>query len=196
MKKRVKKRYYIKAKKRKIFKKGKEWKLLQRSKISLILNTYEDIFSGFDPRPYHEKALSDDFLQEAKRASIDKEDVGLEFLVPKKLRNFNSEEQIKKRLKEHFRKHHNSINLEVSKIKRKGWYFAFGGLGMIILAAFLSSLGSSNLIIHFFTVLFEAGGWFTGWTGLDQIYYTAGNKKPDLEFYKKMSKCKIIFLSY
>ncbi len=187
MKKRKKDSSYKDAKRR----------LLHFSEISLILDNYDDIFSAFDPRPYHERALSDDFLQEAKRASRDKEEgIELKLLIPKKLRNKNSEEQIKKRLRDHFKKHFNIIFKEVKQIKREGALLGFVGLMMIILAAYLSSFESSNIVMHFFVVLFEAGGWFTGWTGLDQFYYTANEKKPDLDFYRKMSKCKITFLNY
>ena len=33
--------------------------------VSLWLDTYEDIFSDFDPRPYGQRALSEDFVAEA-----------------------------------------------------------------------------------------------------------------------------------
>ena len=41
-------------------------KILEMSEISLILDTYDDMFSSFDPRPYSQRALSEDFLSEAK----------------------------------------------------------------------------------------------------------------------------------
>jgi hypothetical protein len=166
------------------------------SEISILLNNYGEIFSDFDPRPYHQKALSVDFLQEIKRASYDKEKLELKLLVPKKTRHVVHEKDIKRRLKEHFKKHYLLVGKEIRKIKNRGWIFAFLGLAMITVAAFLSSLGSSKIFIHFLTVLFEAGGWFTGWNGLDQIYYIAGNKTADFEFYRKTSKCKISFVYY
>ena len=46
--------------------------LLKKSEISLSLDNYDDIFSDFDPRPFSQRALSDDFLIEAKKASRDK----------------------------------------------------------------------------------------------------------------------------
>ena len=45
---------------------------MHESKMSLILDTYLDIFSSFDPRPYEERSLSDDFLDECKKMVIDK----------------------------------------------------------------------------------------------------------------------------
>src|SRR3989344_8520573 len=79
---------------------------LREGNISLILDSYDDIFSDFDPRDYSEKSLSDDFLVECKKAAIDKNDkLELRFLVPKQKRNLIEEVLIKKRLKEHFQKH-------------------------------------------------------------------------------------------
>lgn len=61
-------------------------KIFRQGNISLILDSYDDIFSDFDPRPFSEKALSDDFLVECKRAARDKDRsvVELKLLVPTK----------------------------------------------------------------------------------------------------------------
>ena len=40
--------------------------------IPLVLDSYDDIFSDFDPRPYSERAMSGDFLLECKKASAEK----------------------------------------------------------------------------------------------------------------------------
>jgi len=167
------------------------------SEISLILDDYDDLFSDFDPRPYSEKALSDDFLEEAKRASRDKYiGVTLILLVPKKLRRVSEENLIKKRLCEHFKKHYKKIGADINSIKRKGLFMALLGAFLITIATYLSSLQSQNISIHFLKVLLEPAGWFTGWTGLDHIIYVAGGKKNDFEFYEKMSKCRISFMGY
>src|SRR3989344_3166220 len=82
-------------------------KLLQMPGISIWINNYNDIFSSFDPRPYSQKALSDDFLSEIKKASLDKDkgNVELRFLIKKSERNPMEEYIIKKRLRHHFHKH-------------------------------------------------------------------------------------------
>ena len=56
--------------------------------VSLWLDTYEDIFSDFDPHPYGQRALSEDFLAEARRAVRDRRDEvpELRFLVPTQIR--------------------------------------------------------------------------------------------------------------
>ena len=42
--------------------------LQPRKEISFWLDSYDDLFSDFDPRPYAQKGFSEDFLDEAKRA--------------------------------------------------------------------------------------------------------------------------------
>src|SRR3989344_7271696 len=72
--------------------------LLDRSKISLIIDNYDDIFSDFDSRPYSHRNLSDDFMYEAKRVSKEmKEGVAeLRFMIPGIERDSNHEGVIKK----------------------------------------------------------------------------------------------------
>ena len=66
-----------------------EQKILHLSEISILLDNYDDIFSDFDPRPYSERSLSDDLLNEARKASRDKNTGRLElrFLISEKMRD-------------------------------------------------------------------------------------------------------------
>jgi len=79
---------------------------MRQGNISLILDSYNDLFSDFDPRNYSERTLSDDFLLECKRAARDRDpkmNFELRLLIPKTRRNANDELIIKHRLKSHFR---------------------------------------------------------------------------------------------
>lgn len=166
------------------------------SEIKLQLESYESIFSDFDARPYSQRALSDDFLHEMKKASKDKprENIHLRFLVPKKFHSLQSEILIKKRLREHFLKHYFMSIDEVRSLKRRGIIMALSGVIMIFIATYLFSLKSESWIITFLQVLLEPAGWFTAWTGLEDIYYTGRELKKNLDFYEKMSKSEISFI--
>ena len=66
--------------------------LLAQGSISLLLDSYDDIFSDFDPRPFTHRAVSDDFLIEAKRAALDKDGtLELRFLIPRQHRKSDTE---------------------------------------------------------------------------------------------------------
>ena len=42
---------------------------LKLAEVSILLDSYDDIFSDFDPSEYSERALSDDFCIQAKKHS-------------------------------------------------------------------------------------------------------------------------------
>jgi len=172
--------------------------LLKISEISLMLDTYDDIFSDFDPRPFSERALSDDFLLEAKKASRDKkEKIALEFLIPSDKRDIKSESLIKKRLREHFRKHSFELQKEIKKTIKKGLFFIFFGvLIMFIATLVLFKIGEGSLFSSFLLILLEPAGWFLFWEGSNILIFESKKITPDFDFYKKMSKCRIDFVEY
>jgi hypothetical protein len=166
--------------------------------ISLKLSTYGDIFSDFDPRPYSDRALSVDFLDEARRASVDKPSGGLELrlILPGKLRDAKKESVIRRRLKTHFEKHAKKVGSHRNKVIRNGLIFTSSGIAIMILAAFfLFDLSGTNFFMHFLLILFEPAGWFFFWEGLDMVVFDSRKAKQDLDFYEKMKKADIIFLS-
>ncbi len=174
-------------------------KLKEMFNISLMLDTYDDIFSDFDPRHYSQRALSDDFLLEAKKASRDKVSgkIELNFIIPTAARDIKQEAIIKKRLREHFRKHYGTIHDEYVGVIRQGIYFILSGILIMLATSFiLFNHQDKNIFFSFLIILLEPGGWFLFWTGLDILLFRAKLKKPDMDFYEKMSKCEISFMVY
>src|ERR1035437_3645551 len=72
--------------------------------VSIWLDGYDDIFSDFDPRPYSERSLSDDFIAEAKKVSREKllKINELNLLIPDSKRNAEQESVIIKNLHANF----------------------------------------------------------------------------------------------
>ena len=171
--------------------------LLAKGEISLWIDNYDDIFSDFDPRSYSQRALSDDFLIEAKKAVREAKGVLiLRFLVPTSVRNNQQESMIRRRLREHFRKHHDNAEREMRGLVRNGILLALGGFALMLAAAFIAHAQRESFLSIFLTVLFEPAGWFMVWYGMDKIFYTAKEKRTELDFYQKMSKVDIDFDSY
>jgi hypothetical protein len=170
----------------------------KEANISLIIDTYEDIFSVFDPRPYLERSLSDDFLQECKRAARDKkeEELELRILIPKNIRNPREEWKIKKRLKEHFAHHFKKEETRLNKIKGQG--LAWFGLGTIFILTltFLEDSSLKGFFIQVIKTMLEPAGWFSFWEGLGKIFIVAKESSSGYEFYKKMAKSEINFTDY
>jgi len=169
------------------------------SEITLMLDSYNDIFSDFDSRPYSQKALSFDFLQESERASRDKifDGIELKLLVPCNKRDNKEELVIKKRLKDHFNKHFNLLKKEARNTVKQGSIFvSFGFVTMMLTTFILSNYGEPySFFIAFLVLLLEPAGWFLLWEGMAIVLFEPKKIKPNLDFYEKMSKCSIKFLS-
>jgi len=162
--------------------------------VPLVLDSYDDIFSDFDPRPYSHRALSGDFLMECKKASLDKnEKINLRLFLPKTKRNPLEEIKIKKRLKEHFNKHFRQKKKEITGVKVEGVFWILLGSLMMIISAFF--LGKQNLSfgVHLLITLVQPAGWFFLWEGLEKILIVPQEKMPDYNFYKKMASSEISF---
>jgi hypothetical protein len=173
-----------------------EAELIDNWNISLMLDTYDDIFSDFDPRHFSERAISHDFLQECRRASIEKVSKGLEIrlMMPEKLRDPISEGIIHERLHKHFQKHYRDKLEQKRRIKREGAIWTGAGMVSMVFAGVLTAAGGfwNNILL----VLFEPAGWFLVWTGFEMLLKDVRSKVPDLEFYSKMASADFKFLSY
>ena len=178
--------------------KSQKHKLMHLSEISLMLDTYDDIFSDFDPRPFSQRSLSVDFLDEIKRASRDKVsgEIELRFLIPQNLRDNKLEDQINKRLKDHFKRHYAMLEKETKKTISQGISIAALGFAFMFLGILINYRVSAELTRIILTTLLEPSGWFMMFFGFDTAFYGMRQKQPEVEFYKKMSKAEITFVSY
>lgn len=171
-----------------------EYYLKSQAGIPLVLDSYDDIFSDFDPRPYLNKALSGDFLLECKKASIEKKGkIRIRFFLPRNKRDALEEIKIKKRLKEHFGKHFREKRREIRKIRMNGAFWVVMGSVMMILSAFLLFDSKISFWLHLLLTLVQPAGWFFLWEGMGKILLVPLEKKPDYSFYKKMASAEISF---
>lgn len=193
----------ITEKEKKIAREAEEWasrqKLLQMSEISLIIDTYDDIFSDFDPRPLDHRTLSDDFLLEIRRASKEKTMgvIEINFLIPAEQRKADKEAMIRRRLHEYFHHHYEQTKTAVNAVKQRGvTMIAVGVLLSVIAAVFFYPTEEHNVLFSIMLVLLEPAAWFTIWEGANKVSDTWHVFEPDLVFYQKMSKSEINFTGY
>lgn len=171
---------------------------MKEGNVGLVLESYQDLFSDFDPRPLSSRGLSSDFLEEAERATRDKpEGFELNLLVPKKLREEKKEVIIRKRLEKHFEKHREEENRTHKKVIKNGLAFVFFGIIIMISASLILYYGSKTTIFtSFLVILLEPAGWFLFWEGLDLIIFKSKRGSKRRSFYSKMAQADINFKSY
>ena len=172
--------------------------LLKLAEISILLDSYDSIFSDFDPSPYSERTLSDDFIIQSKKISRNKSGkrMSLRLLLPADKRNEEEEKVIIKRLHSYFKSVHQELTFEVREINKRGFYLTVTGIILMMAASYISYLNTQKFHIHLLLVLFEPAGWFLLWVGLDHLVYSSKETKKDLSFYSKMTKSEIKFLTY
>lgn len=174
---------------------------LKEGNISLVLDSYDAIFSDFDPRSYEERGLSDDFLFECKKAVTSREGITeLRLLIPPHLRKPHEEIKIKKRLKEHFKKHFREKDRALKKIKMHGFlWFVLGTIVMFIdtlVYEYKIFYDFNKFLFSFLFIILQPAGWFFFWEGLGKLFIESKREIPDYEFYKTMSETNIYFLNY
>lgn len=165
--------------------------------IGLWLDNYDDLFSDFDPRSYEERNLSDDFLAEMNKLEREnKQGISqVELLMPQAIRDTAAEAIIVRRIHAHFRKKHRETKSEVQKLRTRGIVMTIGGMLLLAGAGYVASLETKGIAYYVLLAIFEPGGWFLAWTGLDTFYYSLRRKKPQLDYFERMMHCQVVFRS-
>ena len=166
--------------------------------IGVWLDTYDDIFSDFDPRPYSERSISDDFLSETRKMFREdpKGRVELKLLIPRKEREKGDETIVGERLRRYFKLIEKIERKKIASITKRGGALSTFGFLLLFIAVLISRMEISSLFTDTMLIIFEPAGWFTIWFGLDQIFYQLPEKKKYLRFFTKMAKAEIHFESY
>ena len=115
-------------------------------------------------------------------------------LVPEKNRNAESENIISKHLHAFFRKNAHACREQVKELRKKGLLFVVISIFLLTGASYISSLKSGNILLHVLLVVLEPADWFLIWKGLDDLLSSSHEETPELDFYNKVVKSKIVFV--
>lgn len=165
--------------------------------LNIWIDSYDDLFSDFDSRHFTERAVSDDFLLQMHKLTEEKEDFikTLHFQIPAKLRDENSEKIIIARLSADFKSEFIRYSAELNSSRRNGIVMTLIGLVAFATTILIMSLEGNKLWQNFLRVLFEPAGWFLIWSGLDKIFFSGKPIKRKRDFYARLEKSKVEFVS-
>jgi hypothetical protein len=158
--------------------------------LVITLESYNDIFDDFDPRPFNERALSADFIN-VLHDRLRNADLGtpitMIFTMPKKQRSRDEERIIEKRLKEYFK---NSI----AHWKGKGNEMVGTSL-IYILAGFVIYMmgGLVDSYIHVLRQYLLIPSWFLTWSAIEILLLDYPKTSSRKEFNKYMERATIAF---
>ena len=170
----------------------------EQAVIKMWLDSYDDLFSDFDPRPYSQRAVSDDFLAQAKKVARDqlKNIEALLLLLPQPVRRQEHETAISQRLHSFFLLSCDHIKADIKRIRKRAFGFLSAGVFFMLVAGYISFLEPPQFYVHIILVLFEPAGWFLFWTGLDHLFSDSVKTKRELDFFRQMSGAEIRFGIY
>ncbi len=161
-------------------------------KVDMALDVYDDLFSDFDPSPYHTRLLSEDFLSELRRryVSTGENDIVVNFTIPEALRNDKTESLIKKRIKEHFKMRVRTIKQKAREKVDNGVIRLAGGI-LLSIALFIVPELDTVPLLTIFSVLI----WYSIWSGLENVLEASSSLGKKKAFAEKFTRADYIFYS-
>lgn len=164
--------------------------------ISIAIDSWDDIFSDFDPSPLEQRILSEDFLSELKKRyrETQRGNFIITIYAPMFLKDDLTERIVIKRLKQYFKLRHLSTRKEINDARRKGIIFVVFGilfLSVLTLIAYFKML--SLLAIELLGIILMPLGWFGIWEGFSRIIEPSPLIKQDLELFGKLTKAVFKF---
>ncbi len=166
--------------------------------ITIQLDNYDDIFSDFDPRPYHSRELSDDFVKEIRRRYLEDKRGRFEvrFTMPSSERDLKEEALIKKRLREHFASMTAREEDTVSSIRTRGYiYIVIGAIVLVADVFALFVLNESSVFYKILSVLLVPAGWYGMFEGMGKVIDQPNEALERKSVYEKFEKANYIFMS-
>ncbi|VVC01990.1 Uncharacterised protein [uncultured archaeon] len=166
--------------------------------ITIQLDTYDDIFSDFDPRPFHSRELSDDFIKEMRKRYLEDKRGRFEvrFTMPSSERDLREEALIKKRLREHFAAMAAREDEAVSSIRAKGYiYMVIGAIVLVADVFALFVLNESSVFYKILSVLLVPAGWYGMFEGMGKVIDQPNEALERKGVDEKFEKANYIFMS-
>ncbi|VVB57502.1 Uncharacterised protein [uncultured archaeon] len=165
--------------------------------LVVSLDTYDDIFSDFDPRPHAHRELSDDLLKELNRRYRENPKGGFEvsFYIPADIRAPKLEGVIRKRLKDHFLQERHKVRGQIKAHREKGMRYMGIGFAVLLADLFITLWQPSELWTKVVGLILTPAGWFALWTGMEKTVEIPYLLQQQYDFLDKFSKCSYMFMS-
>jgi len=173
-----------------------ETRIKDLKEISIAIDTWDDILSDFDPRPYDVRDLSEDFISEIRKRY--RESRTGSFLVtitaPQTLAHPPTEKTIVQRIKKHFRRRALRRQKQIAQIRLRGFIFVGCGilsLSLLTLITYYNLL--SKLGVELIGIVLMPLGWFGIWEGFSKIVDTSPAFIDEQELFRKLSTASFRF---
>lgn len=174
-----------------------EQRIKDIKEISVAIDTWDDIFSDFDPRPLNERDISEDFIAELKKRYRATKTGGFRISIyaPVALKDEKSEKTVISRLKKHFKFWALLRQKQLNAIRLRGVIFVGFGivcLGCLTIATYHQLFG--DFAIEMLGIILMPLGWFGIWEGFSKIVDTSPMFIQEEIRFEKLSKAYYRFI--
>ncbi len=164
--------------------------------ISIAIDTYDDIFSDFDPRDLTQRDLSEDFIIEITRRHRQdikgKYDVVL--VAPKSIEDPVAEKKIISRLNRYFNQKHARYVKAIHEIRIRGLIYIASGMALLIALTLLTYYRKLDTLTREIAgIMFMPLGWFGIWEGFSKIVDIPFKLESDTQVYRKLARAAYKF---
>jgi hypothetical protein len=164
--------------------------------IAIVIDTWDDIFSDFDPRPLNERMISTDFIDELKKRYKEnrKGDYVISIYAPVSLKDELAEKMVTKRLKQHFRQRFLHKKKKLKFIRVRGVVFFLIGIGALSFLTLVTYFKFFHeLTVQILGIILMPLGWFGIWEGLSQLVDPSPVAIQDEKLFEKLSAARYKF---
>lgn len=164
--------------------------------ISIAIDSWDDIFSDFDPRPMPDRTLSEDFIIELTRRYREGEKgrTVVTIHAPVELRNDHVEHVVINRIRLYLSQRHDQARMVIRRQRLRGLLFVILGFCFLSL---LTLIEYKNVVtpLHykFVEIIMMPLGWFGIWEGFSKIIEIPFKLNNDTQVYKRLSKASYKF---
>ena len=173
-----------------------EQRISDLREIAIVIDTWDDIFSDFDPRPLNERTISGDFMDELKKRYLETPRGNMQIIVyaPVGLKDEKSEQMVVRRLKSHFKYMMVEVKREIAQARIRGIVFlcvGFAALAFITLATYLKFM--HEIVFSVVQIPLLPLGWFGMWEGFSKLVDAMPRQAAQEDLYDKLSKARYDF---
>jgi len=176
-----------------------EQRLKDINEISIAIDTFDDIFSDFDPRPLNDRVLSEDFISELKKRYRETSSGNpvVTIHAPISLKDEKVEKMVVQRIKRYLKYSSLLRKKEINMFRVRGLIFVVSGIVLLVSYTVINHYKLAvRLTRELIGIILLPLGWFGIWEGCSKIVDTSPRFIQDYKLLDRLSKAdyKFIFL--
>lgn len=165
--------------------------------IEISLDSYEELFDGWDASAFKRRDLEPDLLHYIEQAGYDiplRKQTAIYFRIPKKVYNLEKEEKCLIAVSNNFKMIIHFINRELKRNNRKIISYLILGAIILVLAYLLPIYTSISIYLDILNEGLFIGGWVLFWEAFSLFFFSSYEKRLRKKRYYRFLDSEVKFI--